>query len=51
MGRKKKEEAVEAEVKQPKKRGRPKVSEGAASSPKIKLDKKKKVKTIYDDDG
>ena len=51
MGRKKKEEAVEVEVKQPKKRGRPKVSEGAASSPKIKLDKKKKVKTIYDDDG
>ena len=34
----------------PKKRGRPKVSEGAPSSPK--LDKKKKVKTtIYDDDG
>ena len=52
MVRKKKEEAVvEAEVKQPKKRCRPKVSEGAASSPKIKLDKKKKVKTIYDDDG
>ena len=51
MGRKKKEEAVEVEVKQPKKRGRPKVSEGAASSPKIKLDKKKKMKTIYDDDG
>ena len=51
MGRKKKEETVEAEVKQPKKRGRPKVSEGAASSPKIKLDKKKKVKTIFDDDG
>ena len=50
MGRKKKEEAV-AEVKQPKKRGRPKVSEGAASAPKIKLDKKKKVKSIYDDDG
>ena len=49
MGRKKKEEAaVEAA---PKKRGRPKVSEGAASAPKIKLEKKKKVKTIYDDDG
>ena len=50
MGRKKKEEtAVETK---PKKRGRPKVSEGAASSPKIKLDKKKKkVKNIYDDDG
>ena len=51
MGRKKKEETAVEEVKQPKKRGRPKVSEGAASSPKIKLDKKKKVKTIYDDDG
>ena len=50
MGRKKKEEAVVVEEK-PKKRGRPKVSEGAASSPKLKLDKKKKVKTIYDDDG
>ena len=49
MGRKKKEEAVVEE--KPKKRGRPKVSEGAASSPKIKLDKKKKVKSIYDDDG
>ena len=49
MGRKKKEEVV-AESK-PKKRGRPKVSEGAASAPKIKLDKKKKVKTIFDDDG
>ncbi len=51
MGRKKKEEtAVETK---PKKRGRPKVSEGAASSPKIKLDKKKKKKAnnIYDDDG
>ena len=50
MGRKKKEEtAVETK---PKKRGRPKVSEGAASSPKIKLDKKKKkTKNIYDDDG
>ena len=49
MGRKKKEETVVEE--KPKKRGRPKVSEGAASSPKIKLDKKKKVKSIYDDDG
>ena len=49
MGRKKKEETVVSEA--PKKRGRPKVSEGAASAPKIKLDKKKKVKTIYDDDG
>ena len=50
MGRKKKEETAVVEV-APKKRGRPKVSEGAASAPKIKLDKKKKVKTIYDDDG
>ena len=50
MGRKKKEETVVVEQ-TPKKRGRPKVSEGAASAPKIKLDKKKKVKTIYDDDG
>ena len=50
MGRKKKEETVVVEEK-PKKRGRPKVSEGAASSPKLKLEKKKKVKTIYDDDG
>ena len=51
MGRKKKE-AVEAAVETaPKKRGRPKVSEGASSSPKLKLDKKKKVKSIYDDDG
>ena len=50
MGRKKKEvtEAVETA---PKKRGRPKVSEGASSSPKLKLEKKKKVKSIYDDDG
>ena len=50
MGRKKKEETAPVET-APKKRGRPKVSEGAASAPKIKLDKKKKVKTIYDDDG
>ena len=49
MGRKKKE--VVAEEAKPKKRGRPKVSEGAASSPKLKLEKKKKVKSIYDDDG
>ena len=48
MGRKKKEEtAVETK---PKKRGRPKVSEGAASAPKIDK-KKKKTKSIYDDDG
>ena len=50
MGRKKKE-TVEAVETAPKKRGRPKVSEGASSSPKLKLDKKKKVKSIYDDDG
>ena len=50
MRRKKKEETAVVEEK-PKKRGRPKVSEGAASSPKLKLEKKKKVKTIYDDDG
>ena len=47
MGRKKKEEVVLEEA--PKTRGRPKVSEGAKSSPK--LEKKKKVKTIYDEDG
>ena len=46
MGRKKKEETAVVEEK-PKKRGRPKVSEGAASSPKLKLEKKKKVKTIH----
>ena len=51
MGRKKKE-AVEAVVEsKPKKRGRPRISDGAESSPKLKLDKKKKVKSIYDDDG
>ena len=51
MGRKKKE-AVTAPVETaPKKRGRPRISEGASSSPKLKLDKKKKVKSIYDDDG
>ncbi len=51
MGRKKKE-AVEAVVETaPKKRGRPKVSEGASTSPKLKLEKKKKIKSIYDDDG
>lgn len=49
MGRKKKEETVIKE--EPKKRGRPKVSEGATSSPKLKLDKKKKTKNIYDEDG
>ena len=48
MGRKKKEETVVEE--KPKKRGRPKVSEGAASAPKIDK-KKKKAKSIYDDDG
>ena len=50
MGRKKKEETATVET-APKKRGRPKVSEGAASAPKLKLEKKKKTKTIYDDDG
>ena len=51
MGRKKKEATGVAVETAPKKRGRPKVSEGASSSPKLKLDKKKKVKSIYDDDG
>ena len=51
MGRKKKEATEVAVETAPKKRGRPKVSEGASSSPKLKLDKKKKVKSIYDDDG
>ena len=52
MGRKKKEAAEAVVETAPKKRGRPKVSEGASSSPKLnKLDKKKKVKSIYDDDG
>ena len=51
MGRKKKEEAVAVET-APKKRGRPKVSEGAQTAPRIKKnEKKKKVKTILDDDG
>ena len=50
MAKKKVEETVVVEEK-PKKRGRPKVSEGAASSPILKLDKKKKPKTIFDDDG
>ena len=49
MGRKKKE--VVAEEAKPKKRGRPRISDGAESSPKLKLDKKKKTKTIYDEDG
>ena len=51
MGRKKKEVLEEVAEKTPKKRGRPRISDGAESSPKLKLDKKKKVKTIYDDDG
>ena len=51
MGRKKIEKTVEIAEEKPKKRGRPRLSDGAASSPKIKLEKKKKVKTIYDDDG
>ena len=49
MGRKKLEKTEAVLEDKPKKRGRPKVSEGAPSSPK--LDKKKKVKSIYDDDG
>ena len=52
MGRKKKEVAEVVEEAKPKKRGRPRISDGAESAPKIKLDKKKKkTKTIYDDDG
>ncbi len=49
MGRKKLETTEAVLEDKPKKRGRPKVSEGAPSSPK--LEKKKKVKSIYDDDG
>ena len=49
MGRKKLEQTEAVLEDKPKKRGRPKVSEGAPSAPK--LDKKKKVKSIYDDDG
>ena len=49
MGRKKLEKNETVLEDKPKKRGRPKVSEGAPSSPK--LEKKKKVKSIYDEDG
>ena len=49
MGRKKLEKNEAVLEYKPKKRGRPKVSEGAPSSPK--LEKKKKVKSIYDEDG
>ncbi len=49
MGRKKLEKNEAVLEDKPKKRGRPKVSEGAPSSPK--LEKKKKVKSIYDEDG
>ena len=49
MGRKKLEKTEAVLEDKPKKRGRPKVSEGAPSAPK--LDKKKKVKSIYDEDG
>ena len=49
MGRKKLEKNEAVLEGKPKKRGRPKVSEGAPSSPK--LEKKKKVKSIYDEDG
>ncbi|MBO7574074.1 MAG: RNA polymerase sigma factor RpoD [Bacilli bacterium] len=51
MGRKKKEATEVVAETAPKKRGRPRISDGAESSPKLKLEKKKKVKTIYDDDG
>ena len=51
MGRKKLEKATPVVDEKPKKRGRPRISDGAESSPKIKLEKKKKIKTIYDDDG
>ena len=51
MGRKKKEVVEPVVETKPKKRGRPRISDGAESSPKLKLDKKKKVKSIYDDDG
>ena len=51
MGRKKKEVTEAAVETAPKKRGRPRLSDGAESSPKLKLEKKKKVKSIYDDDG
>ena len=48
----KKVETVETENK-PKKRGRPKVSEGGVSTPKLSLakEKKKPLKAIYDEDG
>lgn len=48
----KKVETVETENK-PKKRGRPKVSEGGVSTPKLSLEKEKKkpLKAIYDEDG
>ena len=49
MGRKKKEVTEPVVETKPKKRGRPRISDGAESAPK--LDKKKKVKSIYDDDG
>ena len=52
MGKKKVEEAAPIAEAKPKKRGRPRISDGAESSPNIKLDKKKKkAKTIFDDDG
>ena len=48
----KKVETVETENK-PKKSGRPKVSEGGVSTPKLSLEKEKKkpLKAIYDEDG
>lgn len=50
MGRKKIEQKEVVEIK-PKKRGRPKISEGGVSTPKLSLEKKKVTKTIYDEDG
>ncbi|NLB49047.1 MAG: RNA polymerase sigma factor RpoD [Erysipelotrichia bacterium] len=49
MGRKKVENPSVDE--KPKKRGRRKVSEGGASTPKLSSNKKKTLKTIYDEDG
>ena len=51
MGRKKKEVTEAAVETAPKKRGRPRISDGAESAPRPKLEKKKKVKSIMDDDG
>ncbi|HHT67092.1 MAG TPA: RNA polymerase sigma factor RpoD [Erysipelotrichaceae bacterium] len=50
MGRKKLDKN-EVETKKPKKRGRPKISEGGVSTPKLSFEKKKTTKTIYNEDG